>query len=98
MQNKGTCQRTLATAPSFFAGAFFLVMPAGFAALALVTGLVVVVAGVFLVLGLMLRLMVGSVSTGVKTRGLEWPVADRVPSRGILAGLVGKVELTYTKG
>lgn len=28
--------------------------------------------------------MAGAVSTGVKTRGLELPVADRVPSRAIL--------------
>ena len=74
-------QLTFLTTPgSFLAGAFFLVTPAGFLALrASVT--------FFLVLGLVLflRVVAGAVSMMGKTRGLEWPVADRVPSRGIAA-------------
>lgn len=70
--------------PSFLGAAvFFLVTPVGFAAFTLGAGLVAVV-GDFFTLGLVLRLMAGAVSMVWKTRGLELPVADRVPSRGIL--------------
>lgn len=86
-------KRTLVATPSFLgAAAFFLVTPVGFAALTLGPGLVVVDAVVAVgdffagaALGLVVRLMAGAVSTVWKTRGLELPVADRVPSRGIFA-------------
>lgn len=91
-------KHTLVATPSFLgAAAFFLVTPVGFAAFALATGLVVVVVAVvavgdFFALGLVVRLMAGAVSTVWKTRGLELPVADRVPSRGIFAsGQVGNL-------
>lgn len=72
---------TLAPAPSFLAGVFF-VTPTGFAPLTLaaVGSWVVVV----VVLGFVARLMAGAVSTVSKTRGLELPVAERVPSRAIV--------------
>lgn len=62
----------LATPLSFF-GAVFLVTPAGLA-----PGVLVVV------FARGLRAMAGAVSTDWKTRGLELPVDDRVPSRAIL--------------
>ena len=48
------------------------------------TGLAPLTVGVFLVLVVLLRVMVGAVSTVGKMRGLELPVAERVPSRGML--------------
>lgn len=48
------------------------------------TGLAPLTTGVFLVLVVLLRVMVGAVSTVAKMRGLELPVAERVPSRGML--------------
>lgn len=53
----------------------FFVTPVGLEALG--------AAVVFLVLVAFLRVIVGAVSTVWKTRGLEWPVCERVPSRAI---------------
>lgn len=76
---------TLVATPSFLGTVdFFLVTPVGFAAFTLGPGLVLAV-GDFFTLDLVVRLIAGAVSTVWKTRGLELPVADRVPSRGILA-------------
>lgn len=83
---KITDGRTLVATPSFFgAAAFFLVTPVGLAAFTLGAGFATAVAAGFLALGLVVRLIAGAVSMVSKTRGLELPVADRVPSRGILA-------------
>lgn len=41
-----------------------------------------------MVLALGLRVMAGAVSGVSKTRGLELPVAERVPSRAIVQGVV----------
>lgn len=70
-----TAALTFLATPLSLLGPVFLVLvtPAGLAAGVLV---VVFARG--------LRLMAGAVSTGWKTRGLELPVADRVPSRAIL--------------
>lgn len=79
--NRGEKGLTFLTTPdSFFAGAFFFVTPVGPLPLTLS-------AAFFLVLGLVdfLRVVAGAVSTTGKTRGLEWPVWDRVPSRAIAA-------------
>jgi hypothetical protein len=65
----------LAATDGFLAGAAFLVTPTGLPALG--TAFVLREAA-----GLV-RLMVGPVSTLVKTRGLEWPVCERVPSRAM---------------
>lgn len=67
----GTQQRrTFSTTPFFFLGAaVFFVTPVGFAAAFLDAGFL---------------LIAGAVSTCWKTRGLELPVADRVPSRAIV--------------
>lgn len=62
-------QRTfLTTLLSFLGAAVFFVTPVGFAPAFLVAGFL---------------LIVGAVSTCWKTRGVELPVADRVPSRAI---------------
>lgn len=68
----------LVTPLSFLGAAFFLVTPVGFAADFLVAGAALGVLGLVLV-----RLTAGAVSTTGKTRGLELPVAERVPSRAI---------------
>jgi hypothetical protein len=73
---RGAEKLTFLTTPSFLAGAFFLVTPAGFAPLT-------AAATFFLGLLLFLRVVAGAVSTVGKIRGLEWPVWDRVPSRAI---------------
>ena len=80
--------RTLvAVVGSFLVTAFFLVTPVGLAPLT---------AGTFFVLALVvfLRVMAGAVSTVGKMRGLELPVAERVPSRGIMATVSGGLETT----
>lgn len=81
-----TTALTLVATLSFFGGgAFFLVTPVGFAPLILaVSELVVLVVSDLLVLGLVVRLMAGAVSTAWKMRGLELPVAERVPSRAMI--------------
>ena len=61
--------------------------PTGFALLVVVVLVVGPAATVFF-LGAVVRLIAGAVSTVSKTRGLEWPVAERVPSLGILGVLV----------
>lgn len=58
----------LTTLLSFLGAADFLVTPVGFAPAFLAAGFL---------------LIAGAVSTCWKTRGLELPVADRVPSRAI---------------
>ena len=58
----------ITTLLSFLVAGVFLVTPVGFAPAFLVAGFL---------------LIVGAVSTCWKTRGLELPVADRVPSRAI---------------
>lgn len=68
----------LVTPPSFLGAAFFLVTPVGFAAVFLVVEAALVDLGLVFV-----RLTAGAVSTTGKTRGLELPVAERVPSRAI---------------
>lgn len=75
---------TFAATPSFLAGAFFLVMPEGFTLLIFATRPSFLVA-VLLVLGFVVRLMVGAVSIAWKMRGLELPVAERVPSRAMVS-------------
>lgn len=73
---RGLCRRGgtqprrtfLTTLLSFLGAAVFLVTPVGFAPAFLVAGFL---------------LIAGAVSTCWKTRGLELPVADRVPSRAI---------------
>lgn len=79
----GDGQLTLATAPSFLGATFFFVTPVGF------TGFVVDSTAGFLAFGFVVRLIAGAVSTVAKTRGRELPVADRVPSRGILDAIWG---------
>lgn len=74
---------TLAATPFFFAGVF-LVTPAGLLETAVDSA-----AGFLTVLGLVVRLMAGAVSTVSKTRGLELPVAERVPSRAIATCDIG---------
>jgi len=83
--------RTFLTTPlSFLGAAFFLVTPVGFAAAFLVAGAALVVLGLVLV-----RLTAGAVSTTGKTRGLELPVAERVPSRAISIVRVGFIGWLY---
>lgn len=66
-------RRTLVTTLlSFLGAAVFLVTPVGFTPAFLAAGFL---------------LIVGAVSTCWKTRGLELPVADRVPSRAIATDL-----------
>lgn len=69
-----------ATVLSFF-GAAFLVTPVGLAPFAGAALGSSAAAG----LGLVVLLTAGAVSTTGKTRGLELPVDDRVPSRGMLS-------------
>lgn len=70
-----TYQRTLVA--GLVAG-LDLVTPAGLAALVL---------GAALGLVVVLRLVTGAVSTVSKTRGLELPVCERVPSRGMMTNV-----------
>lgn len=82
---RGRCGLTFAPTP-FFLGAAVFLTPTGL--LPAAVDVVVAAAGVVAVAGFVLgaavvRLIAGAVSTVWKTRGLELPVAERVPSRGI---------------
>ena len=70
-------KRTFVAVVGFFVVAFFLVTPAG---------LLPVTGAAFFALGLVafLRTTAGAVSTCWKTRGVEWPVCERVPSRAMV--------------
>ena len=76
---------TLVAAAGSFLVVFFLVTPVGLAPLT---------TGVFLVLVAFLRVIAGAVSTVGKMRGLELPVAERVPSRGIMATACNGLKMT----
>jgi hypothetical protein len=86
-EQKNNTQPTLALTPSFLGAAFFFVTPAGF------TGLTAGSAAGALALGLVVRLMAGAVSTVWNTRGRALPVAERVPSRGILTEKCTRFEM-----
>lgn len=74
-----TAALTFFTTVLSFLGAVFLVTPTGLAPAFLV---VVFARG--------LRAIAGAVSIGSKTRGLELPVEDRVPSRAIVDDICGE--------
>lgn len=66
-------EHTFFATPLPLVGRPLFATPVGFAPVVLVV-----------VLALGLRLIVGAVSTVAKTRGVELPVADRVPSRAMV--------------
>lgn len=87
---RGRCGLTFAPTP-FFLGAVVFLTPTGLlpAAVDVVVAAGVVAVADFVLGAAAVRLMAGAVSTVWKTRGLELPVAERVPSRGILGFFLG---------